>query len=38
MDGVFGDVDQVKGTNGWKTGGLKRAIYAKLGLTFLSDD
>ena len=34
MDGVFGDIDNVKGTNGWKTEGLKRAIYAKFGLTF----
>ena len=34
MRGIFGDVDGVSGSNGWKTQGLKPAIFAKFGLEF----
>ena len=34
MNSMFGDVDGTSGSNGWKTGGLKRAMFAKFNLAF----
>ena len=38
MNGIFGDVDGVKGANGWKTDGLRSALYTKFGLQFDRQD
>ena len=33
MNGIFGDLDGMKGANGWKTAGLRRALAVKFGLS-----
>lgn len=34
MNSIFGDQDGVSGSNGWKTAGLKRVMFAKFDLLF----
>ena len=33
MNGLFGDIDKIKGSNGWKTAGLRQALAIKFGLS-----
>ena len=33
MNGLFGDIDKIKGSNGWKTAGLRQALAVKFGLS-----
>ncbi len=38
LNSIFGDVDGVSGSGGWKTAGLKRVMYAKFGIDFDDPD